>query len=106
MLSDLKKHKLEDLIGKIEEVDNMVKIHSSNPSKFMFQQYQAKKEKLLGYLIEELADAKLRSPYSFRIIALALIKFYPELFDGKEIKIALKKDKHYSELKNLEAVLV
>jgi len=106
MVSDYKLHKLEDLISKIEEVDKMVKLHSANPSKFMLVQYQAKKEKLLGYLIEELADVKLRSPFSFRIIMLALIKFYPELVDGKKEKAILKKDKHYSELKNLEAVLV
>lgn len=106
MLSDLKKHKLEDLILRIEEVDNMVKLHSKNPSKFMLEQYQAKKEKLLGYLIEELADAKLRSPYSFKIIILALIRFYPELSDGKKEKAILKKDKHYNDLKNIEAVLV
>lgn len=105
MVSDFKIHKLEDLIGKIEEVDKMVKLHTGNPSKFMLEQYQAKKEKLLAYLIEDLADAKLRSPYSFKIIILALIKFYPELLDGKKEKAILKKDRHYSELKNLEAVL-
>ncbi len=106
MLSDSKKYKLQDLVEKIEEVDKMVKIHSSNPSKFMLEQYEAKKEKLLGYLIDELIGSKLRSPYSFRIVALALNKFYPQLIKQKAKNTSLTKDKHYSELKKLEAVLV
>lgn len=105
MLSESKKYKLQDLIEKINEVDKMVKIHSSNPSKFMLEQYEAKKEKLCGYLIDELVDAKLRSRYSFHIVALALSKFYPEVINGKTNSATLTKDKHYSELKKLEAVL-
>ncbi len=105
MLTELKKYKLQDLIEKIEKVDDMVKLHSSNPSKFMYEQYSAKKEKLLGYLIEELADAKLRSPYSFRIIVLALMRFYPEVIESKAKKASLSKDRHYHELNSLEQVL-
>jgi hypothetical protein len=103
MLTQSKKYQLQDLIEKIEQVDKMVKLHASNPSKFMLEQYEAKKEKLLGYLIDELADAKLRSPYSFRLIILALMKFYPELTKPKNK--AILQDKHYNELKGLEAVL-
>ncbi len=105
MIKDIKKYQLQDLIEKIGEVDKMIKFHSSNPSKFMLEQYEAKKEKLLGYLIDELVDAKLRSQYSFRIILLALIKFYPQLGKANSHTIFNKKDKHYGELKNLEAVL-
>jgi hypothetical protein len=104
MLKSPKKHKLQDLIEKIQEVDAMIRLHSSNPTKFMLQQYEAKKEKLLGDLIDELVDAKIRSPYSFRLISLALLKFYPELTKTKSRK--LLQDKHYTELKALEAVLV
>jgi hypothetical protein len=103
MATESKKYQLQDLIEKIEEVDKMVKLHASNPSKFMRQQYETKKEKLLGYLIDELLDAKVRSPYSFRLIVLALIKFYPETTQPKSK--AITKDKHYKELKGLEAVL-
>lgn len=102
MLKESKKYQLQDLIEKIEGADKMVKLHSSNPSKFMLEQYQAKKEKLLGYLIDELVDAKMRSPYSFKLVILALMKFYPELMKPKK----LFQDKHYEELKGLEAVLV
>lgn len=103
MLKESKKYKLQDLIEKIEELDKIIKIHSSNPSKFMLNQYEAKKEKLLSYLIDELMDAKIRSPYTFRLVLLALQKFYPEINKSKS-KLILK-DKHYSELKELEAVL-
>jgi hypothetical protein len=106
MLSESKKYKLQDLVEKIEEVDKMVKLHSSNPSKFMLKQYEAKKEKLLGYLIDELSDSKLRSPYSFRLISLALNKFYPEVTKEKIRKSHVVKDRHYSELNKLETVLV
>jgi len=51
-----------------------------------------------------LVDAKIRSPYSFRLISLALLKFYPELTKTKSRK--LLQDKHYTELKALEAELV
>lgn len=68
----------------------------------MLDQYAAKKEKLLGYLIDELVDSKLRSPYSFKIILLALQKFYPELTRKNS---SLLDDKHYGELKDLESVL-
>ncbi len=100
-MNEAKKHQLQDLIDKIERVDKMVKVHSSNPSKFMLEQYESKKEKLLSYLIDELVDARLRSPYSFRLVMLALIRYYPEVINAKKPM----KDKHYNELKDLEAVL-
>ena len=96
-------YQLQDLVEKIERVDKMVKLHSDNPSKFMLNQYKAKKEKLLGYLIDELVDTKLRSPYSFRLISLALNKFYPELESTNNQNLIT--DKHYQELMNLEAIL-
>lgn len=106
MLKDSKLYELHDLIEKIDQVDIMVKQHKSNPSKFMLEQYQAKKEKLLAYLIDELVDASVRSPYSFRLITLALIKFYPELTKKeKPTNAKLSKDKHYQELRGLESVL-
>ena len=100
-MSKSKIYELQDLIEKIDEVDKMIQLHQSNPSKFMLIQYEAKKEKLLGYLIDELVDSKLRSPYSFRLIFLALTKYYPDL-----VKKPVKDNKHYNELKGLESVLV
>lgn len=102
-MSESKKYQLQDLIERIERVDSMLKLHSSSSSSFMIEQYEAKKVKLLGYLIDELVDSKLRSAYSFRLVAMALAKFYPNL--TKENKSKLYKNKSYKELKALETVL-
>jgi hypothetical protein len=102
-MKEQKKYQLQDLIEKIERVDAMVKLHKKNPSKFMLEQYQAKKEKLLSYLIDELIDADIRSPYSFKLIVLALMKFYPELQLDKPAKGRIKNDN--SELREIEKVL-
>jgi hypothetical protein len=102
-MNEAKKYKLQDLIEKINEVDNMIKVHSSNPSKFMIDQYKAKKEKLLGYLIDELVDAQIRSPFSFRLIMLALNKYYPNL--NKLEQKSKSEEIRYNGLKDLEAIL-
>ena len=102
-MNESKKYQLQDLIEKIDRVDKMVKLHADNPSKFMLEQYEAKKEKLLCYLIDELVDAKLRSPYSFRLIHLALKKYYPEIANPKKRILRNGRNK---ELMELEAVLV
>lgn len=101
-----KKYQLQDLIEKIQKTDDMIKMHSSNPSKFMLGQYQAKKDKLLSYLIAELTEADVRSAYSFKLIVMALIKFYPELGIGKPDKIKRPKKNDSDELKELEKALV
>lgn len=100
-MKEQRKYQIQDLIEKIEKVDAMIKLHSSNPSKFMLDQYQAKKEKLLSYLIEELTDSSIRSPYSFRLIVLALKKFYPDI----QVKSAPAKKEHAKALKELEKLL-
>lgn len=102
-MNESKKHQLQDLIEKINRVDKMIQLHSSNPSDFMIKQYNAKKEKLLGYLIDELVDAKVRSPYSFKLILLALNRFYPDL-----MKLGSKQNPEeirHKELRDLEPVL-
>ncbi len=105
-MSESKKYQLQDLIERIEKVDKMLKLHSANPSTFMTKQYEAKKLKLLGYLIDELADAKLRSPYSFRLIGLALKKYYPiQSKAGKKKPAKTKLNKRDKELQALESVL-
>ncbi len=102
-MNEAKKYQLQDLIEKIDRIDKMIKLHSSNPSAFMLDQYMAKKEKLLGSLIDELVDARIRSLYSFKLIVLAINKYYPNI-----IKLGGKKQTQeirYKELQDLEAVL-
>jgi len=105
-MKEHKKYQLQDLIEKIKKVDDMIKFHSSNPSTFLLDQYQAKKEKLLSYLIDELITSEVRSPYSFKLIIMALIKFYPELEIGKPEKISRSKKNNSNDLKELEKSLV
>lgn len=47
----------------IEEVDNMIQLHSSNSSKFMLEQYQAKKEKLLDKILVKKMEMALKSGF-------------------------------------------
>jgi len=103
-MTEEKLYQLQDLVERINRLDKMIKIHSKNPSKFMLEQYMAKKEKLLGYLIDELVDARVRSAYSFRIISMALNRFYPNIATVDSRK--LTKVKNYKELKGLESVLM
>lgn len=82
----------------------MVKLHSSNPSSFMFEQYVAKKQKLLGYFINELLSTRvhIQSPQSFKLILLALKKYSHE--DLNDNKTGGKNTD--DELRDLEALLV
>ena len=92
-------YRLMDLIEEIKNVDSMIKLHSSNATTFMLDQYKNKKEKLISYLIDELVEPDLRSPKSFSIIKKLLEKFYPNL--NKEAQ----EDYHHKELGDLEATL-
>jgi hypothetical protein len=107
-MKDVKKYKLQDIIENIEKVDKMIQLNSSNPSKLMVDQYEYRKERLLSELIDELKDVRNLSKYSFQLIFLAINKYYPELIKSSTTKGKRfpKKDKHYKELKELEAVLV
>jgi|GEM_PF-864752 hypothetical protein len=101
-------YELQNLIEQIESADKMVKAHKGNTSSFMRAQYEAEKEELLSKLIDELVDSDNRSQYSFKLILMAITKFYPELFRrsaGSRVSGHLRLDKHYKELKGLESVL-
>ncbi len=88
-----------DLLDDIKRVDAMIKLHSTNPSPFMLNQYKAKKEKLTSYLIDELVEPTVRSPRSFSIILQLLGKFYPNLSTEAE------QDETHRELQQLQAAL-
>ncbi|KAA5548727.1 hypothetical protein [Adhaeribacter rhizoryzae] len=80
-------YKLMDLIEEIKKVDAMLKLHSSlDDSDFMLSQYQARKDKLISYLIDDLVSSTVISSRSFFTIKLLLDKFYPNLSKdtGKE----------------------
>lgn len=99
-MEDAKKFKLMDLIDDIKEVDAMIKLHSTDDSVIMLDQYKYKKEKLVSYLIDELVNPELRSAKSFSIIQIVIEKFYPN------IKNEAKADFSHQDLSELEAVLM
>ena len=68
-----------DLVDDIKKVDEMIQLHATNSSTFMLEQYSLQKEKLIGYLIDELVTPELRSAKSFEIIRKIIDKFYPNL---------------------------
>ena len=73
-------YKLLDILEDIKKVDAMIKLHSEkDESTFMLNQYQARKDKLAGALIDELASPSMISPTSIRTIQLIINKFYPNL---------------------------
>lgn len=55
-MDDAKKIKLMDLIEDAKEVDAMIKLHSTDTSAMMIDQYKYKKDKLISYLIDELVE--------------------------------------------------
>ena len=98
-MEDVKKYKLMDLVDDIKEVDAMIKLHSTDNSAMMLDQYKYKKDKLISYLIDELVEPDLRSAKSFSIIQIVIEKFYPN------IKNEAKADFSHQDLNELEAVL-
>ncbi len=99
-MNDAKKYKLMDLIEDIKEVDAMIKLHSSDSSAMMLEQYRYKKDKLISYLIDDLVEPELRSAKSMFIIKIVIEKFYPNLLNEA------KADINNEYLNELEAILV
>ena len=100
------KYKIQDLADQIKEVDKMILLHSKNPSKLMYDQYEYRKERLLSELIEELISLKNLSKYSFQLIYLAINKYYPDIIHSTEEKNKRQsKNKIPGELREIEAIL-
>ncbi len=100
-MTDSKIFKLIDLIEDIKKVDEMINMHKKDVDvDFMLSQYQAKKIKLTGYLINELNTPPFKSTTSILFIKRFLDKFYTDssnLSDYKEIEL--------NDLQKLEAAL-
>lgn len=77
--------KLMDLIDDIKDINRMINLHAESPSDLMLIQYKAKRDKLMGYLIDELVKPDVRSPKSFAIILQLLDKQYPNLKREAEV---------------------
>ena len=85
--------RLIDLINDIKKVDALIQLHSNlNDSKIITNQYVAKKEKLVSYLINELNSPENRSLNSFHTIKLVINKFYSSLDDNTYQEAFTKND--------------
>lgn len=71
-------YKLMDLIEDIKKLDELISLHRQlDTSDFMISQYEAKKTKLLGILIDELVSPPVQSTQSYLLIKMLLNKYYP-----------------------------
>ena len=71
-------YKLMDLIEDIKKLDELISLHRElGTSDFMISQYEAKKTKLMGLLIDELASPPVQSTQSYLLIKMLLNKYYP-----------------------------
>lgn len=71
-------YKLMDLIDEIKKLDELISLHRQmDISEFIVSQYEAKKTKLMGSLIDELASPPVQSTQSYLLIKMLLNKYYP-----------------------------
>ena len=69
---------LMDLIEDIKKLDELISLHRQlDTSDFMISQYEEKKTKLMGVLIDELATPPVQSTQSYLLIKMLLNKYYP-----------------------------
>jgi len=72
-------YKLLDLVENIKKIDAMIKLHQEqDESDFMLNQYEARKDKFVSILIDELVAPSIRSARSIHTIKLVIDKYYPD----------------------------
>jgi len=71
-------YKLLDILDDVKRIDAIILTHkNSNDSNFMISQYESKKTKLIGTLIDVLISPEIQSAQSFDLIERILCKYYP-----------------------------
>ena len=92
----------------IESVDKMIIFHKWNPSPLMPEQYEYRKKLLFNELLQELSNMDNDSEYSFKLIYLAINKYYPAIASEKTVTENAKSriNKQLKVLQELEAALV
>jgi hypothetical protein len=79
-------YRLMELIKDIKKLDGLISLHNKlDTSDFMTNQYEAKKTKLMGLLIDELASPPVQSTQSYLLIKMLLAKYYPIEFRDEPI---------------------
>ena len=76
--------KLMDLIEDIRKLDELIAIsRTKKTSDFVLNQYEAKKIKMVGSIISELANPPIQSIESYLIIKKLLNKYYPNIAEDE-----------------------
>ncbi|SDE26791.1 hypothetical protein SAMN05216464_10538 [Mucilaginibacter pineti] len=72
--------KLMDLIEDIKKLDELILAsRKKKTSEFVLNQYEAKKIKMVGSIINELANPPIQSIESYLLIQKILNKYYPNI---------------------------
>lgn len=72
--------KMIDLVEEIKKLDDLIQqSRKKKTSDFVINQYEAKKLKLIGSTITELASAPIQSIESYQLIQKILNKYYPNI---------------------------
>lgn len=72
--------KLMDLIEDIKKLDELISAsRKKKTSDFVLNQYEAKKIKMIGSIINELANPPIQSLESYLLIQKILHKYYPNI---------------------------
>jgi hypothetical protein len=70
--------KLIDLVDEIRKLDELIQqSRAKKTSDFVINQYEAKKVKLVGSIVTELASAPIQSVESYLLVQKILNKYYP-----------------------------
>ena len=70
--------KLIDLVDEIRKLDELIQqSRAKKTSDFVINQYEAKKIKLVGSIITELASSPIQSVESYLLVQKILNKYYP-----------------------------
>ncbi|HMG08473.1 MAG TPA: hypothetical protein VK609_08185 [Mucilaginibacter sp.] len=76
--------KLMDLIEDIKKLDDLIVLsRKKKTSDFVLNQYEAKKIKMVGSIINELANPPIQSMESYLIIKKILNKYYPNIAEDE-----------------------
>lgn len=77
--------KLIDLIEEIKKLHELItQSRKKKTSDFVLNQYEAKKLKMIGSIINELANPPIQSMESYMLIQKILNKYYPNI-DNSEL---------------------
>ncbi|AYL94107.1 hypothetical protein [Mucilaginibacter celer] len=79
--------KLIDLVDEIRKLDELIQqSRAKKTSDFVINQYEAKKVKLVGTIITELASTPIQSVESYLLVQKILSKYYPNVNESELLK--------------------